>query len=83
MARTEGVVHEGGGLLLRASNWQSGHSSRLFGGGAGGKGTAENDLDIGGVSRQDIAGPTLKFQAELSLQRKQDNIKKRWVGVGE
>jgi len=77
MARTEGVVHEEGGLLLRASNWLSGHSSRLFGGGAGGKGTAENDLGLGSVSGKDIAGPKMNFQAELSLQWKQDNIKNR------
>jgi len=55
----------------------------MLGGGAGGKGTVENDLCFGRENGKDIAGPKLIFHPELSLQRKRDNIKKRWREVGE
>ena len=50
--------------------------------GGGGKGTAENDLGLGSVSRKEIAGPKLIFQTGLSLQWKRNNIKKRRGKVG-
>ncbi|MCP4493874.1 MAG: hypothetical protein GY820_42230 [Gammaproteobacteria bacterium] len=55
----------------------------MLGSRAGGKGTAESDLDIGSVSEKVIAGPKLILQAKLSLKRKRDSIKKGRVGVSE
>ncbi|MCP5007058.1 MAG: hypothetical protein GY941_24405 [Planctomycetes bacterium] len=55
----------------------------MLDGRAGGKGTAENDLDIGSVSEKVISGPKLILQTKLSLKRKRDSIKKCQVGVSE